>query len=130
MVKRGVKLSRIKAHFNASQDQIYKEYERGGGKNAYDPIKAHVLACQTRSNDLRIFTEEEKEKIKKLLEEGNCLFHIRKEIGCGYEPLKRVVTEEFPELWDKRDWSIKAIIRKIEALEEQIKLIYELMEMK
>jgi len=76
----------------------------------------------------RVFTTEEGHLIRVGLEEGKTIVSLMKELGCGCETLIGYAREN--NLKRKRSRGSNTVSRRLDAIEEQIKLIYEIMEEK
>lgn len=105
---------------------IKHEIERGGpgGKKKYDPYKAHSKYNSKRLP--RTFTKEEFDFIVTSLKEGKSIIALRAELKCGFEKLRIFLHEK--NLEPVRHQSNWTLTRRVNALEEQIKLIYDLIE--
>lgn len=75
-----------------------------------------------KTHHQRIFTDEEKEEIEKLVKAGYSVSSIRRRLGGGYECMKKFIFKHFPDV--KVDVFVGVQMR-IESIEMQLEIILD-----
>jgi IS30 family transposase len=126
LLQAGATIGDIALELQISYDIVKHEIERCGGKNKYDP----AIAKQNDGSHLtlhRPFTEEEQAKIKAWVEEGRSIGWMRMQLRCGNQRLCKYLRQDD---LDPNRLSLQMLLKRISSIEEHIKIIYEMLEVK
>lgn len=117
----------IASYLTVSYEALAYEILRGGGKQNYSAEYAQTQSERTFLNEKRFFSQEEKDQIELWVEEGHGISYMRKKLGCGWHRLTEYLNSV--DLNTKRV-SIEKLLKRVECLEEHLKIIYDILEKK
>lgn len=115
----------IGVHMAVSYDCIRHEILTGGGNKHYNAEYAHKTKPHPHSNSKRTFSDQEKERIISWIEEGHGIAYMRQKLRCGAQRLTEFIRSCDVE---PKNMSIETLIKRIQSLEEHIKILYDLLE--
>lgn len=106
---------------------------RVNGKYSAEASISRIKVAMTRLQNLwkKDFTEEERDIARKLLAEGKPFRAVRMTLGLSYERTKRIIEEVSGKPADAPTTSSQTSLwQRVYALEEQVKVLFELLNQK